>query len=265
MQDMATLSWVLQLHTLLAIRATHAFVLPIEFQYTVDWAAGLLKTEKMSIPSEAVNIDKDTAALSSLRTQAIAANSYGASLTAQYAAAKNPAQKKALWDKANAFDKALIDARRIITPWTLGEGGMMGSWDVFLRSEQNAHDLGLLNKAITALEKGQTGVATTTLESIYTMEWGKYFSREIYVSIYDQMMPGTSYMYWGGDFDQQQKYIDVQGVWLGLKDGSITDAGALATLKDIRSSQLVPWYETALAAQASAWTNAAGLLDVAVP
>ncbi len=264
-QSMATLSWVLQLHTLLAIRATHAFILPIEFQYTVDWAAGLLKTEKMSIPSEAANIDKDLTALSSLRTQAVAANTYGATLTAQYAAAKNAAQKKVIWDKANAFDKALIDARRIITPWTLGEGGAMGSWDVFLRSEQNAHDLGFLNKAIAALEKGQTGIATVTLESVYTMDWGKYFSRAVYVSIYDQMMPGTSYMYWGGDFDQQQKYIDVQGVYLGLKDGSLSDAGALATLTSIRSSQLVPWYETALGAQASAWTSGAGILDAAVP
>lgn len=264
MQSPATLDWVLKLHTLLAIRATHAFVLPIEFQYTVDWAAGLLKTEKMAHPWEAANIDNGLAALASLRTQAVAANSYGASLTAQYEAAKGPA-KKAIWKEANAFDQALINARRVITPWTLGEGGLMGSWDVFLRSEQNSHDLIFLDQAVSALGRGSTQTALTALESVYTMEWGKYFSREVYVSIYDQMMPGTSYMYWGGVFDQQQKYIDVQGVYLGLKDGSISSDAALSTLTDIRSSQLVPWYETALEQQTSGWISGTGILDAGVP
>lgn len=267
MQSHDTLDTVLKLHGLLAIRATHVLVLPLEFQYTVDWAAGLLKTEKMTVPSEAVNIDKDLAALTSLRAQAVAANTYGTALTTQYAAAKNPAEKRAVWDKANALNRALIDARRVITPWTLGEGGVMGSWDVFLRSEQHAHDLGYVNQAIAALGKGQTGTgnAISALGYVYTMDWGRSFSREIYLSIFDQMMPETSYMYWGGDFDQQQKYVDVQGIYLGLKDGSMTRGDAQAALIDIRDTQLLPWYEADLGIQAWAWTSGANILDTALP
>jgi len=95
------------------------------------------------------------------------------------------------------------------------------------------------------------------------MDWGRSFSREIYLSIFDQMMNG--YMYWGGEFDQQQKYVDVQGIYLGLKDGSMTRGDAQAALIGIRDTQLLPWYEADLGIQAWAWTNGANILDAALP
>lgn len=254
---------VLRLYTLMAIREVHALVIPEEFQYTVDWAAGYLKSEKMTVPSEAGNINEDLAALSALRAQAVAANEYAASLNAQYAAAKSPVQKAAVWEKANALNKVLIDARRIITPWTLGEGGLMGSWDVFLRSDQHAHDLGLVNSAITALGKGQIANAMTALGSVYTMEWGKYFDREAYLDTFNNMM--NTFMYWGDDFDQQQAYVDVHWIYLGLKYGSLAGSDALNALTSIRDNQLIPWFEADLDVQAWAWTTSAGILDAGIP
>ena len=263
LQTPSALNLVLDVYTLMAIRQSHALVLPIEFQYTVDWAAAYLKTEKMTVPSEGKNIQKDLDALAVLRNQALAANSYAASLNAQFAAAKNPAQKAAVVAKADALNKVLIDARRVITPWTLGEGGLMGSWDVFLRSDQHAHDLGFVNQAITQLGKGQTANAMAALENVYTMEWGQYFSRESYLDTFNAMM--YTFMYWGDDYDQQQANVDVHWIYLGLKDGSLSDADALNALKLTRDGQLIPWFEADLAVQAWAWTAGAGILDAGVP
>jgi len=263
LQDPEPFDLVLRLYTLMGIRSAHALVIPLEFQYTVDWAASFLKSEKMTVPSEAKNIDKDLAALTALRTQAVAANKYAASLNAQYAAAKKPAEKTAIWEKANALNRALIDARRIITPWTLGEGGLMGSWDVFLRSDQHAHDLGCIDSAIAALNRGRTSNALAALGTVYTMEWGKYFSRGSYLDTFNNMM--NTFMYWGDDFDQQQAYVDVHWIYLGLKDGSLSGPDALNALKSIRNDQLIPWFEADLQIQAWAWTSGAGILDAAVP
>ena len=263
LQDPEPFDLVLRLYTLMGIRSAHALVIPLEFQYTVDWAASFLKSEKMTVPSEAKNIDKDLAALTALRTQAVAANKYAASLNAQYAAAKKPAEKTAIWEKANALNRALIDARRIITPWTLGEGGLMGSWDVFLRSDQHAHDLGCIDSAVAALNRGRTSNALAALGTVYTMEWGKYFSRGSYLDTFNNMM--NTFMYWGDDFDQQQAYVDVHWIYLGLKDGSLSGPDALNALKSIRNDQLIPWFEADLQIQAWAWTSGAGILDAAVP
>jgi hypothetical protein len=263
LQTQSALNLVLDLYTLMAIRQAHVLVLPLEFQYTVDWAVGYLKTEKMTVPSAAGDIDADLAALKELRKQALAANAYAASINAEYAAAKNPAQRAAAMEKADALNRVLIDARRVITPWTLGEGGLMGSWDVFLRSDQHAHDYGFVNSAIAALDRGRTGNAMTALESVYTMEWGQYFSRGAYLDTFKNMQ--WDFMYWGDDFDQQQAYVDVHWVYLGLKDGSVSNADALDALKSIRDGQLFPWFVEDLEVQAWAWTTAAGILDAGVP
>jgi hypothetical protein len=263
LQSPSALNLVLDVYTLMAIREAHALVMPMEFQYTVDWATGYLKSEKMTVPSESKNIQKDLDALAALRTQALAANAYAASLNAQYAAAKNPAQKAAVAEKADALNKVLIDARRVITPWTLGEVGLMGSWDVFLRSDQHSHDLGFVNQAITQLGKGQTGNALAALGSVYSMDWGKYFSRESYLDTFNSMM--YAFQYWGDDFDQEQAYVDVHWIYLGLKDGSVSDQAALGALKSIRDGQLIPWFEADLNVQAWAWTTGAGILDAGVP
>lgn len=135
----------------------------------------------------------------------------------------------------------------------------MGSWDVFLRTEQHAHDYAYVNQAISALLRNRVDNAVSALGDVYTMEWGKYYSREVYLLILDQMV--NCYMYWGDDFDQQQAYVDVQGVYLGLKDGSMSKATALNALISMRDTQLIPWYETDLFAMQSAWIDATGILD----
>jgi len=252
------LDLVLKLHGLMALRAANALVLPLDLTATCDWAAARLKTEKMMVPSEAKNIDRAISALSGLRAQAVAANSYGKMLSDMYAKA-SPEDKAVLWAEANELNRAIIDARRIITPWTIGEGGIMGSWDVFLRPDQHVNDLSYVNAAITALSKGQIGNAVSALSNVYTMQWGKYFSRENYVAEMASM--DKCYMYWGDDFDQQQAYVDVYGIYFGLKDGTMSKSAALSALNTIKNTQLIPWLEVDLNKLAWAWSEGALILS----
>jgi hypothetical protein len=262
-QDHELLDLVLKLHGLMAIRSANALVLPLDLTATCDWAAARLKTEKMMVPAEAKNIDAASSALNKLREQAVAANAYGKMLTDMYAKASTPEQKAAIWAKVNDLNRAIIDARRIITPWTIGEGGVMGSWDVFLRPDQHVSDLGNVNSAISALSKGQVANAVTALEDVYTMQWGKYFSEKTYQDEMDSM--DKCFMYWGDDFDQQQAYIDVYGIYFGLKDGTMSKSTAIRALDDIRSTQLVPWIEADLGTLVWAWGDATAILDAGVP
>ncbi|MGQ9587248.1 MAG: M28 family peptidase [Thermoplasmata archaeon] len=263
LQGHELLDLVLKLYALMAMRVDHALVLPLDFTYTCDWAAGRLKSEKMTMPSEAKTIDKAAAALSALRAQAVSMNAYAQKLRDMYASAATPEERAKIWELANALNRAIIDARRIITPYTLGEGGLMGSWDVFLRPDQHVHDFGYVNSAIVALSKGQTGNAIAALGNVYTMEWGKYYSRETYLEVLSSMV--DCYMYWGDDFDQQQAYVDVQGIYLGLKDGSMSKSAALASLKSIGDGQLIPWFQEDIKTLEWAWLASSGVLDAATP
>lgn len=262
-QSPDVLNMVLKFYVLMATRAVHALVVPLDFVPTVDWAAGYLTAEKATMPaSQAAGIDAAAAALEELRRSAAAANAYAASLEDAYAKATSPGKKAQIWSLADELNRALIDARRIITPYTLGEGGTMGSWDVFLRSDQHSHDYGFVDSAIKWLGRDNMMQATLSLESVYTMEWGKYFSRPTYVKTFDDMV--NAYMYWGDDFDQQQMYVDVHGIYLGLKSGSMSKADAIDQLTWIRDNQLEPWFAEDIATLEWAWSEAASILDAAV-
>ncbi|MEM4233494.1 MAG: M28 family peptidase [Thermoplasmata archaeon] len=263
LQGHELLDLVLKLHGLMAMRSANAIVLPLDLTATCDWAAARLKSERMMVPEMADKIDAARAALAELREQAAAATAYGRLLTELYAKAGSPQEKATVRALADDLNRAIIEARRIITPWTIGEGGVMGSWDVFLRPDQHVNDLAYVNSAIFALTKGQTRNALSALENVYTMQWGKYFSEQTYQDEMDSM--DQCFMYWGDDFDQQQAYVDVHAIYFGLRDGTMNRSDALAALKDIKSTQLVPWLEADLATLAWAWDEAAGVLDAAVP
>ena len=258
-QSLATVTVTLKMHGLWAIRAANAFVLPIEFQYTADWAVANLKAEKAAIPAQAAEFDAAIAAAGVLRERAVAMNARADTLRTAYAAAGTDAERAAIRAQADALNRELIDARRIVTPWTFGEGGLMGSWDVFLRPAQYVHDLSAVNKAISALAKGQTGNAIAALEGVYTMEWGKYYSRGTYLELLREMMDVS--LYWGADFQQQQSYVDVQGIYLGLKDGSMSRSDALAGLRTIAGTQLTPWLSTDLGLLFTAYLEGAAALQ----
>ncbi len=260
-QSQDVLNMVLKLYILMATRATHALVIPVDMVPTTDWAAGYLVSEKAVMPaSEGQKIDAALASLATLRADASAANAYGAAISAAYEKAK-PSERGALEAQADALNHALIEARRIVTPWTLGEGGTMGSWDTFLRSDQHAHDYKYVSLAIGKLTRNSLAGAATALEGVYGMEWGKYFSLYTYQkTLYDMQ---DVFMYWGDDFDQQQAYIDVGPVYHGLRDGSMNKADALAQLTAIRDTQLLPWYEADLLVMSGAWTQGGAILAAA--
>ena len=259
MQSAETIDTTLKLHALWAIRSVHALVMPIELQYTVDWAVAELKSEKATLPAEAASFDAAIAAARVLREKTVAANALADQIRADYARAETPAARAAVQARADALNRILIDARREVTTWTLGEGGLVGSWDVFLRPAQYVHDLGYVNKAIAALTRGQVGNAVAALGNVYTMEWGKHYSRETYLELLRQMVDEP--MYWGGDFAQQQSYVDVQGIYLGLRDGTLSKDAALGELRIIADTQLTPWLVGDLGILGGAWTQAAGILN----
>jgi hypothetical protein len=101
------------------------------------------------------------------------------------------------------------------------------------------------------------------LENVYSMEWGHRFSRSAYLSVMDGMM--NTDMYWGAAWDQQQEYVDVQGIYLDLRDGRIKPAAARTALEMVRASQLIPWLREDLTAMGSAWDRAAGILNATLP
>lgn len=237
--DPGTLKIALDMYALLGCRADHALVLPINLMNTLDWVSAYIAQGKREAPAASAWYAELEEALEALKAKVAQANSYAASLVSAYASARSPSERAAIRALADDLNDALYKARKTINIWTLGEGGVMGSWDVFVRPHQHSHDLRYVNDALSALNKGRTELALSALEKVYTMEWGKLFSRETYRVVMGWMI--NDKMYWGAVWDQQQAYIDVQWIYLGLKDGSITNACALAALKDIRDGELMPW------------------------
>lgn len=241
MQSEEMMACILELTALQALRATSALVLPLDFVAACDWAAQYLAKEKRMVPTARADIDETIAALGVFEDAAAAINAQASELTEMYAAAKSPAKKAAIKEMADELNRAMIDARRVLIPYTMGEGGMMASWEPFLKPHQHATDHKAVDMAVRALEVGNAVGAVIALEGVRSMEWGMYCSREAYMVVFSQMM--DCFMYWGDDFDQAQDYVDVQGVYIGLQDGSMSVEESLAYLKDVRSD-LLSWFQT---------------------
>jgi len=252
-EDMVAM--VMELTALMAYRSVGALIVPIDFVPACDWARQSLAAEKPMVPSEREAVDGAMAALAEFRSISEAVNARAAGIEAEYAAAKSPKQKAAAIEAADELNRAIIDARRIFIPWTMGEGGMMASWEPMLRPDQHATDHQAVEAAIMAVENGDPASATTALSRVRSMEWGVYCSREAYVEVLAQQM--DCFMYWGGEFDQAQAYVDIQGVYLGLTDGSMSQEDALAQLLDVRDNQLRPWFAEDVLTLEREWTNAA--------
>ena len=251
---------ILRLYTLMAMRASDALIVPLDMTPTLDWAQGFLTAERAAAPSLAKAFDEAESALATLRARVSAANARADGLRAAWADAQTPAERAAIRAEADALNRALIDARRTVTTWSLGEGGTMGSWDVFLRPDQHVKDLAAIDTAVRALSTGPGRISTAlrALETVSSMEWGHLFSPGTYRAISEQMINDT--MYWGDDFDQQQAYVDVHAIHRGLGDGSMSRDRAATALEGIVRTQLLPWAEEDLMTLGLAWRDAAGML-----
>lgn len=264
LQSEEMVAMVAELTSLMALRAVGAFIVPLDFVPACDWAESNLIAEQHLVPSKSAKVADALDALSDFRDAVVAVNERAAEIEELYALAETEEEKAAAWELANELNGAIIESRRMFTPWTLGEGGMMASWEPMLRPHQHATDFDAVNTAIQVLKgKGQVVGAVSALERVRSMEWGMYCSRDVYVEVLAQMV--DCFMYWGDDFDQAQDYVDIQGVYLGLKDGSMTRAEALEQLEPIRDDQLIPWFEEDVDTLGWAWTEAALILEAAVP
>ena len=249
---------MLNLFGLMATRSDRALVLPIDFIPTLNWIATGLMSQIPSVPSEAALFDRAYEALGSLREQTMLVNGYAKDLRDAYHDASTEEERALIAAEAGVLNDALIDARRIINTWSIGQGGSMGSWDTFVRTAQHVHDYIGLDDAITDLSSGSTNNALTALQSIYTMEWAPLCSPETYDLLMSWMINDN--MYWGDDFDQQQTYLNVYWIYLGLLDETLSDSEAQVILKDMRDDLLIPWLQEDLLTLEWAWTEASGIL-----
>ena len=188
LQSEDMMAMVTELTALMAYRSVNALVLPLDFVPACDWAQQNLCSEKPMVPSQRANIDAALTALGEFEALSAAINARADEIETAYAVAKSPKQKAAAVEMADALNRAIIDARRIFIPWTMGEGGMMASWEPMLRPHQHATDHKAVSMAIDALGAGQAGDAAVALERVRSMEWGIYCSREAYTVVLAQMI-----------------------------------------------------------------------------
>ncbi len=264
--DMASpepIKMVLDMYTLLGMRADRALVLPFDMMHMIDYAAEYLASDASAASKDCAYFTAASAALDELRTQVAAVNDYAALLTKAYASAKNDRERAAIEAEASTLNDALYVARKIVNVWTMAEGGTMGSWDVFPREHQHSNDIDAINSALVALNRGRVQNALRALETVYSMEWGHLCSPEAYNTILSWMY--NDELYWGGEWDQQQAYVDVHWIYVGLRDGTVTIDDAKAALKDIKATQLVPWLQEDLMTLERAWLEAAGILADTTP
>jgi hypothetical protein len=257
-QSEEMLTMVLKLTALMAHRAVGALVLPLDLVAACDWANQNLAQERSMVQSQRESTDAAIAALRDLRDLALAVNERAAEIEEMHATAKSPGKKKVAQAMADELNRAIIDARRILIPYSMGEGGMMASWEPMLRPHQHATDYVAVSAAILALENGDVGSAISALEGVRSMEWGKFCGRDAYIEVLGQMMDCDQY--WGDDFDQAQAYVDVQGVYLGLGNGTMSPQEAMVELQYIIDEQLVPWFEADVLVLAWAFGQSAEVL-----
>lgn len=249
---------MMNLFGLMATRSDRVLVLPIDFIPTLNWIASGLMSQMTSVPTEAERFDLAYSALRDLRDRVSVVNAYASNLRAAYEAAQTDDERAEIASRASALNDALTDARQVINSWSIGQGGSMGSWDVFVRSAQHVHDYIGLNGAISCLDSGSTNNAISALQGIYTMEWAPLCSPETYDLVMSWMI--NDEMYWADDFDQQQAYLEVYWIYLGLLDETLTKSEAQSILEDMMDSLLIPWLQDDLDTLEWAWTEASLLL-----
>ena len=91
------------------------------------------------------------------------------------------------------------------------------------------------------------------------MDWAPVCSLETYELVMSWMI--NDEMYWADDFDQQQAYLDVYWVYLGLLNEALSDSEARLVLEDMRDNLLIPWLQEDPLTLEWAWTESAALLS----
>ena len=252
---------MMDLFALMAIRLDSVLVMPFNFMTTITWMEGFLQSEALSVPSEAALFNSAQVALRALREEVMAANAYRHDLEAAFEQAESDYERELIIEAAIAFNQALIEVRQSLNRLCIGQGGATGSEDIFLRPEQHVNDYAAVEIAISALMTGSVNEAMNALLSVRTMEWAPLCSPETYDLVMDYMYSDQFDMYWADDHDQQQAYVDVYGIYLGIGDSSISSNEARTLLEDIRDDQLTPWLQEDVLMLEQVWTSGADLLS----
>jgi Iap family predicted aminopeptidase len=262
LDNMASLgsTWVpdfIQAYAVLGLRADHQLALPFDFTTLTD-SVGLDLDSHDSLVSE--HPEWFTAArdaLSELASVALVIQAEAAQLVLDYEAAQSQGERDAIALQLDAVNAKMFEARKIILRWTAGHGGSWGYDDSFLRTKQHAVDLAQVDAALAALQQPVPNIAAAlvALGYVNNMETATAFSAETYAQTMADMINGD--MYWGDDFDQQQAYADVYGIFAGLRDATLSAQDAATALQAIKDTDLLPWLEADLTALEENWSLAA--------
>ena len=118
--------------------------------------------------------------------------------------------------------------------------------------------------AISMLAEGSLDDSMNAMEDVYAMEWAPLCSLETYNTVIDRMYSDQEdQMYWAGEFDQQQEYIRIYDIYLGLGNGTISITEAQLLLESMRDCCLIPWLQEDLLTLEWAWLEAADILSAA--
>lgn len=220
-----------QLLAVLIHRSTNSLIVPIDMSATFGWMGARLETLQSMVPDNSMRsafaaIRDDLATLSAdwTRIQARAKD-----LTAAYKAATDPAALVSIEGQADALNRAILAARVPIVNWMVTTGGSMGGWWFYFRGEQSANGVAAIDQSLAALMAGDLAGAAGALKGVFSMDWGHRMSHETYHQLIEDIEADLS---WGGEHEQQPKYVDVKNAYDSLISGS--SAGVRTDLQAVR-------------------------------
>ena len=246
-----------QAYALLGLRADHQLAMPFDFTTLADNIALELNWHESLVPYQPDWFSGARNALDEMRAAAVILQADAAQLEVDYAAAEGDDERAAIELELDALNLKMFGARKILLRWTVGHGGSWGFDSTFLRTQQHAVDLAQVDEAIDALSQvpPDTNAALGALGYVNNMETATPFSAATYAKSMSDMINDN--MYWGDDFDQQQKYVDVYSLYTGLRDTTMRISMVLAELRSIKETELLPWLEEDLNTLRDQWHLAA--------
>lgn len=216
----------------LLYRLAQRLFLPLDLGSTLEWVADGVRLVKDLAPDPTLaGRHRDAeAAVQALQADWTALRTRMDGLERDYRA--RGSDRAAIEAAAGRINKAIMEARTHIVNWMITTGGSMGGWWFFHRGEQYASDLSNIDYALSSLQGGNARGALRTLVDVSAMDWGHRMSHETYHDIIEDI---EADLYWGGEWEQQPKYIDVHDEYTAVLEGRLDEAraGLLVNREDV--------------------------------
>ncbi len=221
-----------KLAAVLLYRLANSLFLPLDMGSTLQWAADGVAEVRGLAPDPGLQDEYDAAAgaVRALSEDWIALVARMKALEDAYRA--RGSDRALVESQAGRINKAIMEARTHVVNWMVTTGGSMGGWWFYHRGEQHASDLNSIDRALTAIQQRDGKAAQQALVDVFAMDWGHRMSHETYHEVIADI---EADLYWGGEWEQQPKYIDVFDEYLAVQERRWSDAraGLLADRADL--------------------------------